>query len=647
MEPNKYLTKAVSAACLSSANAQLQTQSQMLTPLCEDARSVCVLDTDFGAGLLCLHTLAAWQKQAPHSAKLHYMALANMELTEQTFSQQQQAWLCQQSFADETEQALYAAISTALQAGYPWQMPGWHQVHLLAGRVSLSLYFGEPLVALSDLSAQVSVWALQGELAHTAAMALQMARLSSTGAQFFGQTLAPELIQALHQAGFSVQAVPEDNCVCGQQQAVRPFSSKQPWFEPALKMAQVKTALVVGAGLAGASVALALAKAGVKVQVLEQHATPAMEASSNLAGAIHPLITADWNLRSAFYLRGFEHTLQWLSSWLADGTVVGELNGLLQLSVTDVITERVNKAFDTIAMPPEFARKVTAAQASELLGQTTPYAGVYFPKGGWVQPASVIAACLKHENITLHLNQTVQTFERIETAENGAKNHQAWWVQTQNSRFEADILVLATGALSATLNEQLQLPIRPVKGQTSYWPDARTTQLLNTTVTHLGYSANCAGGLLSGATFEAPDMSISASEKAHLENWTMLQAALPALPNLMTMAEGLPKANVAFRPTVPDHLPLVGALPDFDWMAQAYLSQSHSHVAYRYAPQRYQAGLFVSNGHGARGLMSAFLAADLICQQALGGMGGLPNSLSYAIHPARHTIRQWRCAKSS
>jgi len=40
--------------------------------------------------------------------------------------------------------------------------------------------------------------------------------------------------------------------------------------------------------------------------------------------------------------------------------------------------------------------------------------------------------------------------------------------------------------------------------------------------------------------------------------------------------------RVAFRPTTPDHLPIVGAVPDLEWMAQSYFSQSHTHVVYKY-----------------------------------------------------------------
>jgi len=81
-------------------------------------------------------------------------------------------------------------------------------------------------------------------------------------------------------------------------------------------------------------------------------------------------------------------------------------------------------------------------------------------------------------------------------------------------------------------------------------------------------------------------------------------------------------------------------------MESAYLSQSHTHAVYQYEKQKYQTGLYVSNGHGPRGLMSVFLAAEILMADISGTALPQPLSLYHASHPARFAIRLWRSGNS-
>ena len=118
--------------------------------------------------------------------------------------------------------------------------------------------------------------------------------------------------------------------------------------------------------------------------------------------------------------------------------------------------------------------------------------------------------------------------------------------------------------------------------------------------------------------------------------------AKDGLPSWLMSESTIGLGRVSFRPTTPDHLPIIGAMPDKDWMMAHYFNHSPSHTPYRFPPQQYLAGLYVSNGHGARGLMSVFLAAELIDAQIFGTPLPLEPKLFAASHPARFAIRQWQ-----
>lgn len=595
-----------------------------------------IAETGFGCGLNFLVTAALWLKSAPAETQLHFISFEKFPLCLDDLQKAQAAF------------GEFSELGAGLRDQYPLLMPGWHDLWLLDGRIRLTLWFGDVLEGLPEMEAAVDAWYLDGFAPSRnpsmwqPALYLQMARLSHEKTTFATSTTAEDVQHGLEKAGFAVNKTRRfggkcEMC-CGRLNQKRTFASKKPWFnrpEPV----QTGHAVVVGAGLAGASAAFKLAQAGWQVTVLESDSKPAGHASGNLAGAVHPLLTADWNVRSQWYFLGFEATLRTVAPWLQAGEITGDLGGLLQVAVNETIQRRAQQAFARVGLPSDFARPVTPEVASQLAGTAVSQEGVYFPQGGWIHPPSLVKRCLEHSAIQVHYQQRVTQLKQ---------GPDRWSVKTAAQAYEADAVIVATGALDENLNALAGLPIRPVKGQVTHLKTEQQNQSLRCAVTHAGYSAPC--GLdcaVTGATFEAPDRSETQSQEGHLKN---LQQARQALPEWLAVPETGERAfsgRVAFRPATPDHLPVVGPVADPEWLESAYLSQTHSQASYRYAGQRYLSGLYVSNGHGARGLMSVFLAAETIVADLQGEALKMPQSLYHASHPIRFVIRAWRSGKRS
>lgn len=624
-----------------------------------------IAQTGFGNGRLFLALAQHWLEHAPAQAQLHYMAFEPRHLHLQ----------------DEPQSSPANPLADALRAHCPNPLPGWHDVWLAEDKIRLTLWLGDVQRGLQECDgangSKVGAWWLDANdfqdssSVPSPALYQQMARLSHATTTFVSMGATDAVRDGLNAAGFLVQSATananeldtrlESKLCFGQLRQTRPFSLKAPWFaRPEPVCSQARHAIVVGAGLAGASAARALANAGWQVTVLEADECVASQASGNLAGTVHPLITADWNLRSQWYLQGFEATLRALQPALQRGQLRGELNGLIQLLVTQTSLERVQDAFRRVGLPPSLAQWQSAQQASQTLGTLAAVPGVFFPQGGWLHPQSVVNFCLAHPAIAVKTAHSVTDFRRTDVAEREpgvSSESNTWTVITPTASFTAHVLVFATGGLSSELNARLHLPIRPVKGQVTHLSAAQQTTPLKCPVTHAGYSSPCGDGLaVTGATFEAPGMSQILSMQGHdinlsnaaaaLPEWLKPAADMPSVPNaLNTLSNEF--GRIAFRPTTPDHLPIMGAVPDWDWMNRTYLSQSHTHAVYRYAPQRYQPGLFVSNGHGPRGLMSVFLAAESIVADVQGHALVQPLALYHASHPARFAIRAWRSGQST
>lgn len=602
-----------------------------------------IAETGFGSGLNFLLICQQWLMNAPAESELHFISFEKHPLHPHDLKKAHDAL---------PEATSLEYLTSELQQHYPLLLPGWHDAWLFSGRVRLTLWFGDVLKGLPECDASPSslmdAWLLDGFAPSKnpdmwqPSLYQQMARLSHENTTFATFTSAGDVRRALTHAGFSVNKQPgfgkKREMSFGQLQHKRPFSLKAPWFSrPQPILSREKTAIVIGAGLAGAAVANKLAIAGWQVTVLEAAEDVATQASGNLAGAIHPLITADWNLRSQWYLQGFEATLRTVKPWLKNSNsqeLMGDLTGLVNLMVTEVGQKRVNEAFERVGLPDDFARLLTAEQASALLTTKVTHSALLFLEGGWLYPKAVINHCLHHELVRLHTKQKVVDIEKTQ--------QDKWHVKTESQGVNADIVIVATGSLDSHLNKKLALPIRPVKGQVSHISAEQQKQVLPKVVTHEGYSCSYGAGAVTGATFEAPDMSDSLSLKSHQTNLAMSQTALPDW--LSVSAEEL-DGRIAFRPTTPDHLPIVGAVANPSWMEKSYLSQSHTHAVYRYPVQQYQTGLYVSNGHGARGLMSVFLAAENLLADIEGRALTQPLSLYNASHPARFQIRHWRSGK--
>ena len=613
-----------------------------------------IAETGFGTGLNFLLTMQAWFEaqgidiQNPPAgeslypaAQLHFVSFEKYPMKLMDLQRALQAY---------PELAVYAGL---LIHNYPDLLPGWHEVSLFSGRVRLSLWFGDALQGLAECvpSAKVDAFFLDGfapvknPQLWNSKLYQSVAKLSYEETTFATFTAAGDVRRGLQAVGFDVQkdtgfGKKREMCF-GKMQFLRPNASKAPWFVvKSLKDNQKELfnrVVVVGAGLSGATTAYALAQAGFKVKLLESADEVASQASGNLAGTLHPLVTVDWNLRSQFYQLGYSATQRWLLPWLESNKIQGDLSGMLQLAATPTMHERLLEALERVPLPDNYAKWLESDAASQVLGVKTHLPGMFYPNSGWIYPKSVIEHCLKHPNIELVLSCEVNDFEKVDGL---------WKLETSQGNFETECLVFATGSLASKLHEKLKLPIRPVKGQVTHLSSNAVKNSLNVPITHKGYSSPTAtDAWVTGATFEAPSLTTELSDEAHHENIANVEQAVEGW--LGVVSDDQMNGRIAFRPTTPDHLPVVGAVPNWDWVEENYLQQSHTHAVYRYPEMQYQSGLFVNNGHGPRGLMSVFLAAEWLMAEVQGEDASAPQTLRNACHPARFVIRHWRSGKGA
>ncbi|OYT78765.1 MAG: bifunctional tRNA (5-methylaminomethyl-2-thiouridine)(34)-methyltransferase MnmD/FAD-dependent 5-carboxymethylaminomethyl-2-thiouridine(34) oxidoreductase MnmC [Pseudomonas sp. PGPPP4] len=578
-------------------------------------------ETGFGTGL---NFLCAWQlfdALAPKDARLHFVSVERFPLTAADLAQALTLW---------PELATYSA---ALQRQYQAIHPGFQRLILGDGRITLTLLVGDVLERLPELDARCDAWFLDGFAPAknpemwTPALFAELARLSHAGTTLATFTCAGFVRRGLNEAGFAMAKVPgfghKREMLAGKLE--RPVApALVPWYARPPRPQGPRTALVIGAGLAGCATAASLARRGWQVRVVERHGAPAQEASGNPQGVLYLKLSAHDTPLSRLILDGFGLTLRELQA-LPPGAAWSPC-GVLQLALTDKDAQR--QAQLAAHFPADLLQPLDSDAASDRAGIGLTAGGLFFPEGGWVHPPALCAHWLAHPAIELVTHTEVTALQQTE---------HGWQASTHGEPLTATVVVVASAAQARTLLPGL--PLKAIRGQLSALPETPDSQTLATVVCGEGYLAPAREGRhCLGASFVFDRDDTEPSQAEHQSNLHLLAELSPALAAGYE-AEKL-EGRVAFRCTSPDYLPLVGPVVDEDLFAQRYqaLAYDARQVPAQAAPWR--EGLYVNLAHGSRGLVTTPLAAELLAAWLEDEPLPVARRVAEACHPSRFPLRR-------
>jgi tRNA 5-methylaminomethyl-2-thiouridine biosynthesis bifunctional protein len=363
---------------------------------------------------------------------------------------------------------------------------------------------------------------------------------------------------------------------------------------------------VVGAGLAGAAAAYSLACRGYSVSVLDAAYGPAQGASALPVGLIAPHISADDAVLSRISRMGVQATLGRAQALLAPQD--WQLSGVLEHRLKGK------------ALRPQGDTQLASAQKIAQAGLTADAPALWHAQGAWLRPARLVQAQLAHPNIQCHWGEQIDSLNHT---------HGLWQVRSQNGRvFSAPTVVVCAAFESAALLQHVEpaskgvsspkgvtLPLNALRGQITWGyedelPSAAANLLPPFPVNGLGslvQGTEAQTGRrfwMVGSTFVRGQTQTDVRLDEHQENIDKLKQLLPSLGRALgevyapflaceTSAAQTPMLHgwAAVRCTVPDRLPLVGAVRED------------------------LPGLHVLAGLGARGLTLSVLCGELLAAQ--------------------------------
>lgn len=599
-----------------------------------------LVETGFGTGLNFLQTWNAWQQQPHPKPRLHFVSIEKYPLTKGELSRALAGWPTLQNLAKQ------------LINNYPEPIPGQHRMVYADGAVILDLWWEDVADALPAIAASsmhcVDAWYLDGftparnQCMWTQALYDAMASASRSDATFATFTSAGDVRRGLLRAGFRVSKAPgfgkKREYLRGNIAVELPDLNPTgtPWEIPRDQPLIPQSALVVGAGLAGCTIAAALAQRGIQVTVLEEKQL-AGGGSGNGQGILYTRLSSRHSALTDFSIQSFCFAHNFYRHLFEDKRLVERIDGALCGNFSQSQQDQEMAVLSqALSETPELAQVLNAELASEKLGVTQHRGGYWYPKSGWLRPGSVCRELIDHPNITL--------LEQLGSVTLHSK--EARWQATVGARniAEAECAIIATGTAANKQAHASWLPLQAIRGQTTDLSGDVVPAGLKAGFCHTGYIAPTRDNQhCIGATFDLKDDCQALRREDHIRN---LQALATAIPNWRKQLEALDvdtlSGRVSYRCATPDYLPIVGPVPNYDSFLQTYAALRKNAKQSIPARGNYMPGLFVTTGHGSRGLSSTPLTAQILASQICGELTPVSKELSQALSPGRFLIRKLR-----
>ncbi|WP_169726031.1 bifunctional tRNA (5-methylaminomethyl-2-thiouridine)(34)-methyltransferase MnmD/FAD-dependent 5-carboxymethylaminomethyl-2-thiouridine(34) oxidoreductase MnmC [Aestuariibacter salexigens] len=611
------------------------------------AKNFVIAETGFGTGLNFLVTLQAYlhHPTVDDLPRLHFISVEKFPIEREVLAQALANWPTLEHEASQ------------LIAQYPLPIAGCHRLSFANGKVILDLHFGDAIAIFENMQAPqnglIDCWYLDGFAPSKnpqmwqPELFAQMRRLTKSGGTFATFTAAGVVKRGLRDAGFTIEKRPgfgrKRDMLAGTLPAEQDSNGAEPthfaYYQRLFDYPQPANTTIVGAGLAGACIAYLLTQQGIPITLISQGQDVADGASGNLVGGFYPQLHAQFSPMSQCQALSFLHARRFYDHLEQRGiSFEYDWCGVLQLAHTDTLHDRLHKISTSGLWPAELACIVDRSRASQLAGVQLEQAALHIPMGGWISPASLVRALVDAAVATglceLQLGQTVTYIQ---------KEGDLWRLQTaEGNKTHADAVVLTTGAQSAEIMHLDGLPMRPVRGQVEHVPAQPSLAPLKSVLCHKGYFTPAVNGMHAmGSTYVKGSMNTDVSAQETQVNMTTHHAAMQGnewFDNVDINGE----ARASVRNTVPDHQPIVGAVPDLHSQTSQYAELYKARSQHTYPLADNKTGMYVCTGLGSRGLTTAPLMAQLTISQMLGQPLPLTAPLLDALNPNRFLIKALR-----
>lgn len=569
-----------------------------------------MLESDFGRGINFFSTWLAWREDPQRPRMLHYVALTHAPISIEALR------------ACAAHNPEWETLVHELAAQWFGLLTGFHRLTLADGHVLLTLCVGECRNLLGEQQFAADSVYLNSMPAdclttpeRTGWTAKALARVCRRGTIMSIDPRVPEIQSDLVNCGFVLEALPEQRATGHLRAVFDPrWTLKNTRKSFRSEAIPVSTCAVIGAGLAGVSVAAALAKRGWQVQVLDQADAPAAGASGLPVGLVVPYVSTDDARLSRLSRAGVRLMLQQAHQLLEAGR---------DWKATGVLERRVNgsaglppgwsgAALDwSRPSSPELAAQEMAPSHTWKHGIQTPAPAIWHTHAAWLKPAALINALLRQPGLSFQGGAQVSGLRL---------NGDDWELLDARHQVlaRAKQVVFANASGTALLIQSLQtslpnlgvdihrLPVmHGVHGQLSWFrhPDQPNPAFppfpvngAGSVIAQVPTDEDSAPGMawFVGSSYQPDKLPPVSPATKHAANLGRLHKLIPGLGRALApqFADGLLNAWRGTRCVTADRLPVLGPLDTGD-----------------------HPSLWICAGLGSRGLSLSVLCGELLAAQ--------------------------------
>lgn len=604
-----------------------------------------VAEIGFGTGLNFLCCWLEWinKKQTDEVVPLHFISVENAPLAVSDLIKALANW------------PELSHLSKQLAAQYPDPVKGCHRLVFEDGLVTLTLYIGDAEEQYNQALFLADAWFLDGFAPHKSPdMWSQhlfdiIGRHSAQDATFSTFSIAGVIRRGMISAGYNVIKVPgygrKKEMLSGQFIA-NPYTDinqqlDTPWLKGALGSPinlspSEYDAIIIGAGLAGATMASTLTGRGFNVLVIEKHDAPGKGGSGNPQGALYNKFSSDFNVQTEYALSNLLFSQQYYQR-IQQQTSTPFWNpcGLIQVAWNEKEHKKQTDFLTKNHYPNSLLKPVTSEQASQIAGVPLNHGGLYFPASGWVAPKTLCETLLTNNHISTRYRTEVKELHQDPQT-------QVWTVvdHLNQAIATAHNIIVCSASEAKKFSQLNHLNVKPIRGQVS---------VVSSSIDYPLKAVLCGEGYISpkvdnefcfGATFDLKNDHCDTLDADHHKNINQLTEWLTSANEVLAdnHIQTL-KGRASQRCSSPDYVPIIGKAPNLEEQVHRFSKLRHDAKAQFDTTGAYYSGLFVNIAHGSKGLSSCPLAAEFIASQICNEPSPVSADVAKAISPSRFIIR--------
>jgi tRNA 5-methylaminomethyl-2-thiouridine biosynthesis bifunctional protein len=553
-----------------------------------------IAETGFGTGLNFLAAWDLWRETRPSpTAFLHFVSYEGFPLAREDAARALSAW---PELAD---------LSERLIAVWPGPVRGVRHFIWPEDGVTLTLHLADISESLPDSIYHADAWFLDGfspaknEAMWAPDLFKWISERSVPGTPAATFTVAGAVRRGLAEAGFSVAKAPGHGRKRERLEArlATPPSPEPDVYGLSRPLPRANRVAILGAGIAGASAAHALAQLGADPVIFDPEDGPASGGSGNPMGLVMPRLDAGDTAQARLLV----------DAYLAARHMYAGRPGVTETDVRQVPKDDAETArFEKLLADPPLPLEDLEALSG---------GGVLHKRALIVEPAKLIPSLL--EGVEQHYGAAPEVDLAARTV-NGAA---------------FDAIILANGMAAGGMLPWLGLEARMGQVDFTEGPaDVPPFAMASGT-----YALALGPKRLWGATFDkvAPDTLPFTSDAAREENLKGVETLSPYWIRDTANADIVSRASL--RATTSDRLPLIGAVPDHDAFLETFAGMRKGRPADADAPLLER--VFISSGFGARGFTWGPWAGSVLAARLCGAPAPASRSALEAIAPTRLLLR--------